>query len=304
MSKETTASNHRLRLIRSVTAVGAASALLFSLSACSEGADGAVQPSASAAVVDNTIKGTGVKIDTPNGRYEKVGFDSNAPIYKLDPSDGIDHVLEAGWTQEELLSGRKFAMDYVVSEFLDSTALEGGDPSYQNWYVNEAPKYFAQETYDQIGDGTGNVVLGSFGANKNTLVPELIKDGGPRINDLVIEHKGYTPTATEDGTKAIFYIVAFNGDYRISDASAASLVSDYTIRNLPAEKHLTPEQFLASDMAKPNVKDGVGENKLAVSMGLVKNAEGAWEIISFSGYPTTSTDDFTQNDEEYFKAPA
>lgn len=290
---------------RAVTAAGVASALIFSISACSSETNTATQPPASSASVDNTIKGTGVKIDTPNGSYEKVGFDPNAPVYALGESEGIDHVLEAGWTEEELLSGRRFAMDYIITEFLDSTALEGGDPAYRNWYAKEAPKYFAQEAYDQIADGTGNVVLGNFG-DKNSLVPELIKDGAPRINDLTVEHKGYTPIA-ETGVKALNYLFSFKGDYRVSDASAAKFVSDYSIMNLPAEKHLTPEKFLASDMAKPQLKDGKGENKLPVygdaSISLAKNAEGQWEIVGFTGYPEVNTDDFTQNDEEYFKSP-
>lgn len=297
-----TATNARSRTARKAAVAGLIMGLSLSLVGCSDVANLIPKPPVSEAPPTNTVTGSGTQIKTASGSYQKLSLHPQAPVYTYDEANS-SHLLEAGWSHKDGASGKRFVIDYVLKEYLDSTALEGGDASYQKWYATDAKKYFAGDVYRDIKNGQGNVVVGNFGGK--LVLPGLINDGGTRAKNVDITVSGYLDYTGQPGVKAIEYSVQYSADYRVSDASAAKFVSDYSKKHLSPEKHLTPEQFLATDMAKPQLKDGKGENSLhlsgSVSIFLGKDAKGAWTILGFWPNPNFNTDDFTQNDEEYFK---
>jgi hypothetical protein len=62
---------------------------------------------------------------------------------------------------------------------------------------------------------------------------------------------------------------------------------------------MSKEDFLKSNMAKDNLKDGSGENvfkaKGTASVVVSKDAKGEWKIIGFQSETNFDTSDFTQN---------
>lgn len=288
-------------MTRMVTAVVLAPAVAFSLSACS----GSNTPPASP---ESTLSASpaGTTITTgpadKNGKYEKLALDPNSPVYSYEDAM-YTNVAAYGWTRDDITTGKRLAVDYVVTEFLDSSALEGGDAAYRTWYETEAKKYFSDKMYASIADGSGTLTIGNMAGR--FMVPDLIKDGSPRMKNLNMSVSKIADN-TQGDFKGVSYTLEYSGNYRVTDASAANFMSEYIAKKLGPEKHLTPEQYIASDMAKPQLKDGTGENNMriggSVDVILTKNSEGKFVIDGFHNKSSLNTDDFTQNDEEYFRA--
>jgi hypothetical protein len=280
------------QVARAATAAVLASAVAFSLAACSSPASTSSEPSATASPTATA--------EDLTGTYAKLTLDANSPAYVPNPEQ-VPHVTAYGWTADNVAAGQRLAVDYVVNEFLDSSALETGDEGYRAWHADEAPKYLSEELHALVADGSGTLVVGNI--KGRLMVPELIKDGSPRLKDLNLSVSNVSNTE-HGASNRITYTINYSGDYRISDASAAQFMSDYIAKKLPVEKHHTPEQFLASDMARPSMKDGVGENKLhiggVITVNVLKNAEGTLVIDGFQNKSGLDTADFTWNDEEFF----
>jgi hypothetical protein len=237
------------------------------------------------------VIGSREKVKTSDGSYERITADKSSPLYTYNHGDGNpDYMKAAGWTESDGAAGHGLVIDYLIHEFVDSTALETGDKGYQKWHKASANKYYSGAIYQTLGKTLdSNVVLGNFaGADK---IPALIHDGAPRVKELNLDLTGCMPYSDASGTKGIECTVHYDAAYRVSDASAIKFTADHTA--------MTPKQFLASARAKSSLKDGHGEN-LYRATGLadvvVGKAKGnKWNIIGFQATTDYDSSDFTNN---------
>lgn len=234
------------------------------------------------------IIGSGEKVETPSGAYEKITLNENAPVYSYNNGQGHpEYVSSAGWTEEDGTAGQRAAVDYMVKEFVDSNALNGGDAAYQEWYANSAKKYFADTLYQDpaMKSGEGIVVLGNYNGNA---MPNLIHDGTPREKTLDLEVVGVSTFDDEAGTKGLRYSFHYNSEYRVNDTEATAFASKLLNKS--------PEDFLNSPTAKESLKDGAGENvyvaKGQANIVLTKDANNEWKIIGFQAITEYDTSDF------------
>lgn len=63
------------------------------------------------------------------------------------------------------------------------------------------------------------------------MIPELIKDGSPRLKDLSLGVSNVSNTE-HGASNRITYTIDYSSDYRISDASAAQFMSHYIAKKL------------------------------------------------------------------------
>lgn len=237
------------------------------------------------------VVGSGEKVQTPTGSYEKITVDKTSPIYKYNNGEGNPAAMtEAGYTEEDGKASQKFVADYMVKEFVDSSALEGGDAAYQKWYDVTAKSYYADNVYQELKTGEAPVILGNYGGT-NSLPSTFIHDGSPREKSLDMKVVGFRPWDDGNGSKGIKYSLDYTAEYRVDDANAAQFVSSHL--------GISKEEFLQSNKAKDSIKDGSGENvfkaKGTANIVVAKDGKGGWKIIGFQSETSFDTSDFTQN---------
>lgn len=297
----------RSKVAQSLVAGGLLVGVSLSMVACSaeSGETNAISPSGSPTSTDvsssaATAKsgdygdaiGSGEKVDTPTGAYETISLNPNADIYKYNNGDGNPAAIEAaGWTEEDGTAGQKLITDYLVREFLDSSALETGDEGFRQWYETQAAGYYSPSVYEQLGQmgGSSNAVVGNFAGVRG--VPNLIHDGSPRVKRLSLKLDAVTPYESSDtGVRAINYAVQYSADYRVDDASAATFAG--------GTMGQTGEQFLDGMLAKPQLRDGTGENVYraygTVYAVVGKDVKNQWKIIGFESSTDYDASDFTR----------
>ena len=229
--------------------------------------------------------GSGQKVESPTGTYETITLNKDAPVYTY--ATHPEYIASAGWTAEDGAAGQRAAVDYMVKEFVDSKALNGGDAAYQEWYKTSAKKYFADSLYQDpaMQSGEGIVVLGNYNGNA---MPNLINDGTPREKTLDLEVLGVSAYDDEAGVKGLRYSFNYTSEYRVNDTEATVFASKLTGKS--------PEEFLNSPVAKDSLKDGKGENvyvaKGQANVVLAKGTKNEWEIIGFQAITEYDTSDF------------
>lgn len=235
------------------------------------------------------VIGSGEKVKTADGSYEKITVEKASPLYKFNNGEGIpDHLKAAGWTEDDAEQGQRLVVDYMVHEFVDSSALETGEAGYKEWHQTAAKKYYTGEVYNQAAASNSNAILGNFGGEDK--LPPLIHDASPREKDLDLNVVGFKAYDDEAGTKGILYSVKFDAGYRVNDTEAVKFAASHT--------GVSPEQFLNSASAKPSLKDGKGENiyraKGNAQVVVGKDAKtGKWNIIGFQASTDFDSSDFT-----------
>jgi hypothetical protein len=268
----------------------AAGLLITSLAGCSL-VPHQVAPDPSPATAHDTvgtgIVGTGEKVETPTGTYEKITMSESDPVYQYST---VHHDASSGWTVEEATAGQKLVVDYLTKEFLDSTALEGGDAEFHNWFAATGKNYYSESVLGEAGQNPGEnkIILGNFGENK--LIPNLIHDGSPRVKEADLQVTGFTFLDTPE-LNGVEYGVQFNVAYRVDDANGAALVGHYT--------GMTGEQVLTSKYATDKLKDGTGENVYrgtGYANVLVAKEPGGMKIVSFGSKADFDTRDFANQD--------
>jgi hypothetical protein len=291
----------RSKLIKGSAGASLVIGIAASLTGCgtgtsgvSLGANASSSPSATAAAY-GSVNGSGVRVETPTGSYEKIVADKTGPSYNPDYGLGYpfpDYLSSAGWTEQDAVAGQRFVVDYLVQEYLDSTALEGGDEAFQKWYETDAKRYFPEELYAELSaNGSANgAVLGNF-AGQKLLPNSLIHDSKPRISsiDLDISSTNNGPFDDGQGLKGIKFSIGYTAQYRVDDANAAELAGVLT--------GMSGEEVINSDLAKDKLKDGTGENshqaKGTANFVVTKDANGEWKIIGYSSQPNFDTGDYT-----------
>ena len=246
----------------------------------------------SAAPISSTsqIKGSGEKVDTGAGTYEKITLSPDAPVYQFSTIHAdTPEMKEIGWSMEDGVAGQRAAVDYMTKEFLDSSALEGDDAAYQAWYARSAPKYYSESVLPQLKTNPGEtkIILGNFGTNK--FMPNLIHDGTPRAKTLDLKVTGFVAVPSYNGVE---YSIEYDAAYRVDDANAAKFVGLHT--------GLSGEEVLQSKYAKDVLKDGTGENlyraKGFANVIVTKDAGGQMKLIGFSSKADFDTTDFANPD--------
>lgn len=236
------------------------------------------------------IQGSGEKVDTGAGTYEKITLSPDAPVYQFSTIHAdTPEMKEIGWSVEDGMAGQRAAVDYVTKEFIDSTALEGDNAAYQEWYANSAPKYYSEAVLPQLASNPEEtkIILGNFGANK--FMPNLIHDGNPRVKTLDLKVTGFAAVPSYNGVE---YSIEYDAAYRVDDANAAKFVGSHV--------GLSGEAFTQSKYAKDSLKDGTGENlyrgKGYANVIVAKDANGQMKLTGFSSKADFDTTDFANPD--------
>lgn len=106
----------------------------------------------------------------------------------------LSEVLNLGVQPEELRSAIEFFTDYVMTEIIDSPALDN-HKAYDEWVENSAPKYIDEKQIRALTKGKRNGNLfapvfnnigpidskGLSNGKTNHMIPRLVRDGGPRV---------------------------------------------------------------------------------------------------------------------------
>lgn len=248
----------------------------------------------------------GYKVQTAIGSYEKFKAAKTSSIYEY--NNGRSHpgdLSSAGYTEQDASAGQRFVADYMVEEFIDSSALEGGDEEYQQWRATTAKNYLADDfrQQDSVVTGSGKIVLGSY---TNRIPVHLINDGHHREKSLDMKLSDVGTYKDSKGTSSgIEYKFEYRVEYRVDDTNAA----EYAARPFG----MTGKEFLISAHAQDKVKDGTGENiyvaKGKATVAIDKDADGNWKIIDLTSKTEYDHSDWTQfypkfeDDEDYEPSP-
>jgi hypothetical protein len=256
------------------------------------------------------VVGTGEKVETATGSYEKISLPANDQAYSYEP---LAHRDAWGWTVTEATAAQKLAVDYMTQEFLDSTALEGGDAEFSSWHTATAKDYFSESILGETlqNPAETKLILGNFGANK--FIPALIHDGAPRVKDLDLDVTG-TGFVDQSGTfvddvdqngnlmnepieaGVVTYLrcdIKFKAGYRVDDVNGAAFVGQ--------QVGMTGDEVLASKYATDKLKDGSGENVYRAegsAQVVVAKEPGGLRIIGFQSQSDFDTRDFANQDAE------
>lgn len=237
------------------------------------------------------VIGSGTRVVTGTGEYERIKIPDGSDLYSLDASK-----LEGSkWTQEDGNAAQKFLVDYLATEYVDSSVLEGGDGEYDHWYYGTAPKYFSDQVFTDLkpvpNSNQLHAVLGDF--NGKTYIPNLIHDGKPRQKKVDINVvSARAADLAKDKYDGIEFNVTVDTDFRVDDKNAAALAG------LHSPTLMSGDEFLKTSKAKDQLKDGTGENLLhnsvTLKFALSKTASGEWEIVGMNVDKSSyNTDDFT-----------
>jgi hypothetical protein len=289
-------SRTKAKLAKRVSIAGLAIGVTISLSGCFASPNEPIQgigsqnekeasPNESDSISYGQVVGNGAKVKTSDGSYEKISIDKNSEAYKY--IGDREYMAKAGWSNDDGAKAQQLAVKYLVNEYVDSKALEGGDKAYQEWYKNTAKKYYVLDVYQSIKTGDSNVILGNFRGAIS--IPDLIHDGKPRQKNVDLSIEGVVPFENETA-KGIEVVVNYSVDYRVDDESAAEFASFYS--------GMSKERLLASDNVNEELLDNKGENVYVVkgqaSIITGKQKDGSMKIIGFEAQSDFNTDDFVK----------
>lgn len=279
------------RRTKTIALSGLLTALALTVSGCSMLPNQAGTEVAEAAPSYGDVVGSGEMVTTPSGTYEKIILSENSPAYEYAAEL---HDRSSGWTVEEAIAGQKLAVDYVTQEFLDSTALEGGDAEFRRWHDVAGKKYFSESVIGETSRNPGEtkIILGNFGANN--FIPALIHDGSPRVKDVQLDPPAavYKPWETGAGlAQDMQYSIQFDAGYRVDDVNGAAFVGK--------QVGMTGDKVLTSKYATDRLKDGTGENVYRAkgyANVVVTKAPGGMKIVGFESKADFDTRDFANQD--------
>ena len=225
------------------------------------------------------VVGTGTKVTVADGSYETIALDPKSRLYDVAVGGGLaDTLAQSGFTLDDAKAAQKFALDYVVKEFIDSTALETKDDGFKAWIAANGHTYFSDEILGELAankPGGAQLLLGDLGSMKT--IPALIHDGKPREKNVTATVNGLG-TFEGQGVKAIKIELTYGAQYRLTGAAAATFAGSLV---KPA---MTAEQFIASASAKPSLKME-GEYTYgatgSATIGVDKDSQGRWQIDGF-----------------------
>jgi hypothetical protein len=186
---------------------------------------------------------------------------------------------------------REMVIPYFFDEFIDSTALEGGEPAFADWKAkNLADGTFASVPY------TKEYLDGVHGEPRPVLTSEIINkagglkfihDGKPRVTDANITFGEITWSSSQDG---VYYNVAtdWSVDYRITDATIVDMLKAMNTTNKATDDEV-------KEVLTDEAKDGTGENTLRVHGTAVWHIMASGENDKLPFYYVLAPTDFSMN---------
>lgn len=229
------------------------------------------------APVGDGIMGSGQQVKASDGStYETLAIDPNSPILKFNNGQGLSSAMSAAnYTEADGQASQKLAANYMVKEFIDSTALETKDVAgFQRWLGLSGRDYFTPAVYNDLNSHPegARVILGDIGGT--TTMPNLLHDGKPREKNVKVNVTDVSPFSNNQGETGIKYNFQYSATYRLSATEAANFAAKLG--------KMTPEQFLQSGKAQPSIKDGKGETTYtatgSVDFVVSKDSTGDWKI--------------------------
>lgn len=218
--------------------------------------------SAPAAITGGRTLGDAVAVSTVTdtlGTYEHVGISPRAKALTFD-SSLLDPAAAKGlYSTAELASAQRFVAGFVASETFDGPALDDAD-AYPAWSARAREDLVEAGQSALLGRGTDGTNAITWNAAGTSIVPRLIRDGGPRLSRETIDVTRVYPFTGGGPGPAIAFFISAEADYRVSDAAARA----YVEARDPTDTAAVREQ-----KTLPALYDGTGENTFPVKGTLV-----------------------------------
>jgi len=170
---------------------------------------------------------TAEPVTDSKGSYLHMTISPLSAVYtSVDQATVDGSIAGSDWDADELLGGQRFVAQFVAEQTIDSVALDNDKAGWTDWLSTVAPRYFADPLPSALNtpaDNTDRAIPIFNDADDST--PDLVRDGGPRIDAATISIDSLANSPREggewlavDGTASV--------TYRLTDASAvANLVS-------------------------------------------------------------------------------
>lgn len=287
-----------LARVRKPLMVGAlAGGLAFGLAACSPAANNdttappAKNPADTVQVeeceTDIAVGGDIILGDVKSnssGEYCSVVINPDSPALVYDNTKVDPALYELGYTDEQLESIQKQAVETAVVNMLDNPSV-GQDPAeLTEWIKTEGPKYYKQEIVDaylsenpsDAGYRGSDVTFSS-----SAITPKLKYDGGPRIvesNINVVSISLRSQRFDEDEvTNDIEVIMDTTTKYRLDEETYPEWTRSYFapyIANGNVSESAIDSLLSGIDNSKPVYVEGLKNLRIGYSEADVKSGEG------------------------------
>lgn len=158
---------------------------------------------------------------------------------------------EARGFTPDVVAGLHFkAVNFYISEYLDSTALDAPGPNAGLAWAQANRGLFAPGMQDKI-DTMRDPVLNRF-------LPELIRDGGPRGDAMRVDGGGVSGTFEkfDDDSIYIKFVISGAADYRVSDGATVTWMLNGNHEAWPEENDPIPTTEEEIVAAFPWTNDG------------------------------------------------
>lgn len=165
----------------------------------------------------------GEQITDALGTYSKITVDPNNPAFNTSAIQSIDmdSIKAAGYSEQDLSSAQKIAMQFTLTEMIDSKSLDTPDSLPQTLQdINTT--YFTGPYASILSEPTSNIVY----AQKDGLT--FVRDGKPRIADTKTKISFAAGETTPEGLKLIDFGGVTETKYRVT---TDSLVNWYKAKN-------------------------------------------------------------------------
>jgi hypothetical protein len=128
--------------------------------------------------------GSGEIVTDSFGEYEKLILPEDSDLYEVDPAVVESTVAELGFSESDTSSAQRFAVDFILNEVLDSSALDTGVDGLAAWKASERAQFMAPEYEAELVSEDTSVVISS-GRNDwrdgaEAVATPLVRDGLPR----------------------------------------------------------------------------------------------------------------------------
>lgn len=285
------------KMRKPLAALGIVTALSFGLAACSGGVvpkDHTPAPSASHSASAAPTPGAGAdnllgnaivlgKVTDSFGTYESTTIDPKSEAMNYDATKVDQSAFDQGFNKDTILSAQQYAVKFVSEQGIDSPALDQQTSGWDNWKNKTAPKYLLSSQSDvllntnQAGFDRPLVIIN----DPNNAVPQLIRDGKPRIaNQMTVLTK---ISGKSDPAAGSYLWIEGKSivNYRVSNTEAQKSVMSINKSTTLAEVKTEHPEFF-------NGKEDVLFTNLTWQYAVVKDAQGNWKIGGFDNTISTN----------------
>lgn len=283
--------NHaRIKHGRKLSAAALALALSATIAGCSSAAEGddavaeSNAPTVTAApsvpeALDSDLASSGTMVENHRGSYEKLALDPYKEVFQYNNGNGHPAELEAvGILESEGQWGQIISANFIVEEYLDSEAVNGGIEGYARWYNGPAPTVYLHESIkEKAATSESGLLLGNF---TEAVVPGLIQDGKQRAKAATLDLvKISTVPSTVPGelAEAVTYTFDLDVAFRVDSGSAIQFIAK--------KYNMTPEEYRESKASDAIKGDSTDENEYrgsgTIDVTVARDSDGQMRIAGF-----------------------